>query len=193
MSWQRRSWSDWTDSQADLGFRFPHVPGDMFRMARFPHVPRDMFRMARFPHVPGDMFRLARFPHVPEDMFRLARFLHVPEDMFRLARPIINEQNDRRWCFQGILAVWSESSLGANVRRYVYRRIYRIRPNFRTYPYKRTVDKFSSLRVTASVFCLLLYKGICCGYPFELHRLVDAIQMSIHNICFYKKKSGKIS
>ena len=30
-------------------------------------------------------------------------------------------------------------------------------------------------------------KGICCGYPFELHRLVTAIQMSTHNICFYKE------
>ena len=29
-----------------------------------------------------------------------------------------------------------------------------------------------------------LYKGICCGYSFELHRQVDAIQMSTHNICF---------
>ena len=27
---------------------------------------------------------------------------------------------------------------------------------------------------------------ICCGYSFELHRLVDAIQMSTHNICIYK-------
>ena len=27
----------------------------------------------------------------------------------------------------------------------------------------------------------------CCGYPFELHQLVDAIQMSTHNICFIKK------
>ena len=25
-----------------------------------------------------------------------------------------------------------------------------------------------------------------CGYPFELHQLVDAIQMGTHNICFYK-------
>ena len=32
-----------------------------------------------------------------------------------------------------------------------------------------------------------LYKGICCEYPFELHRLVDAIQMSTHNICLYKE------
>ena len=36
-----------------------------------------------------------------------------------------------------------------------------------------------------------LYKGICCGYPFELHRLVDAIQMGIHNICLYKETDKK--
>ena len=29
------------------------------------------------------------------------------------------------------------------------------------------------------------YKSICCGYPFELHRQVDAIQMGTHNICLY--------
>ena len=29
--------------------------------------------------------------------------------------------------------------------------------------------------------------GICCGYSFELHRQVDAIQMSTHNICLSKK------
>ena len=39
-------------------------------------------------------------------------------------------------------------------------------------------------RLQPVTFCLLLYKGICCGYPFELHRLVDAVQMSSHNICF---------
>ena len=38
-------------------------------------------------------------------------------------------------------------------------------------------------------FFLTLYKGICCGYSFELHRLVDAIQMSTHNICLCKEKS----
>ena len=27
-----------------------------------------------------------------------------------------------------------------------------------------------------------LYTGICCWYSFELHRQVDAIQMSTHNI-----------
>ena len=65
---------------------------------------------------------------------------------------------------------------------------YRIRPNYRTYPYKHTVKKFRSLQITTSVlFSLLLYKGICCGYSFELHRQVDAIQMSTHNICLCKE------
>ena len=36
-------------------------------------------------------------------------------------------------------------------------------------------------------FSDFLYKGIICGYSFELYRQVNAIQMRIHNICFYKK------
>ena len=32
---------------------------------------------------------------------------------------------------------------------------------------------------------------MCCGYPFELHRQVDAVQMSSHNICFYKEVDKK--
>ena len=61
---------------------------------------------------------------------------------------------------------------------------YRIRPYYRTYPYKRsTVKQYYSMYI----FSLLLYKGICCWYSFELHRLVDAIQVSTHNICFYKE------
>ena len=40
-------------------------------------------------------------------------------------------------------------------------------------------------------FCLLLHKSICCEYSFELHRLVDAIQMSTHNICLYKENQKK--
>ena len=36
-------------------------------------------------------------------------------------------------------------------------------------------------------FLIFLYKGICCGYSFELHRQVDAIQMSTNNICLYKE------
>ena len=37
-------------------------------------------------------------------------------------------------------------------------------------------------RLQPVYFFLPLYKGICCGYSFELHQLVDAIQMSTHNI-----------
>ena len=40
-------------------------------------------------------------------------------------------------------------------------------------------------------FSDFLYIGICCGYSFELHRQVDAIQMRTHNICLYKKKVNK--
>ena len=35
------------------------------------------------------------------------------------------------------------------------------------------------------------HKGICCGYSFELHRQVDAIQMSTRNICLYKEVDKK--
>ena len=36
-------------------------------------------------------------------------------------------------------------------------------------------------------FSDFLYKGICCGYSFELHRQVNAIQIDTHNICLYKE------
>ena len=32
-----------------------------------------------------------------------------------------------------------------------------------------------------------LYESRCCGYLFELHRQVDAIQMVTHNILLYKE------
>ena len=38
-----------------------------------------------------------------------------------------------------------------------------------------------------------LYKCVYCGYSFELHQQVDAIQMGTHNICLYevdKKYTG---
>ena len=49
-----------------------------------------------------------------------------------------------------------------------------------------------------NLICVLtLYKSIYCKYPFELPRqvyksilwvlIVEAIQMSTHNICFYKE------
>ena len=37
------------------------------------------------------------------------------------------------------------------------------------------------------VFSDFHHKSICCGYSFELHQQVDAIQMRIHNICLYKE------
>ena len=40
-------------------------------------------------------------------------------------------------------------------------------------------------------FSDFLYKSICCGYPFELHRQVDAIQMGTHNTCLYKEIDKK--
>ena len=36
----------------------------------------------------------------------------------------------------------------------------------------------------AILFSDFLYKNICCGHSFEF---VEAIQMSSHNICFYKE------
>ena len=40
-------------------------------------------------------------------------------------------------------------------------------------------------------FSDFLYKSICCGYSFEFHGQVDAIQMSTHNICLYKEVDKK--
>ena len=39
----------------------------------------------------------------------------------------------------------------------------------------------------AILFSDFLYENIYCGYSFELSRLVKAIQMSSHNIYFYKE------
>ena len=46
------------------------------------------------------------------------------------------------------------------------------------------------------MFCVVFFsdflsKSICCGYSFELHRQVDAVQMRMHNICFYKEVDKK--
>ena len=40
-------------------------------------------------------------------------------------------------------------------------------------------------------FSDFLSKSICCGYSFELHRQVDAVQMGTHNICLYKEVDKK--
>ena len=36
------------------------------------------------------------------------------------------------------------------------------------------------------MFSDFLYKSNCCGYSFDLHRLVNAIQMGTYNIYLYK-------
>ena len=45
-------------------------------------------------------------------------------------------------------------------------------------------------------FSDFVYKSICCGYSFEMHRLqmhrqVDAILMGTHTICLYKEVDKK--
>ena len=32
---------------------------------------------------------------------------------------------------------------------------------------------------------MIFFINLYCGYPFELHRQVDAIQVGTHNICLY--------
>ena len=46
---------------------------------------------------------------------------------------------------------------------------------------------FNCIKVFILFFFLICYKSICCGYSFELHRQVYAIQMDTHNICLYKE------
>ena len=36
------------------------------------------------------------------------------------------------------------------------------------------------------------HKSIFCGYSFELHRQVDAIQIGTHRICLYKEIDKKV-
>ena len=40
-------------------------------------------------------------------------------------------------------------------------------------------------------FSNFLYKSICCGYSFELHPQVDAIQMGTYNTCLYTEIDKK--
>ena len=53
---------------------------------------------------------------------------------------------------------------------------------------KGTLKKRSAKNLLDDVYAIFsefLYKSICCGYSFELHRQVDAIQMGTHSICLY--------
>ena len=90
---------------------------------------------------------------------------------------------------------------------------YRIRPNYRTVRlcFSKLLGTLSCgkiyiylLRVhykkseedlfyddNAIFFSDFLYKSICCGNSFELHRQVDAIQMSTHNIRIHIFKEVK--
>ena len=41
------------------------------------------------------------------------------------------------------------------------------------------------------VFSEFLFKSKYCGFSFELHQQVNAIQKSTHNICFYEEVDKK--
>ena len=91
--------------------------------------------------------------------------------------------------------------------------IYRIRPNYHTvrlgfskllqklvikYVSTYTKGTLKSQRKTYLMmpmwffFSDFLYKRIIyCGFSFELHQQVDAIQIGTHNICFYKEVDKK--
>ena len=68
-----------------------------------------------------------------------------------------------------------------------------------TVRFKNKISKRLSNGVYAMFLCFFcflffsdfLYESICCGYSFELHRQVDAIQMGTHNICLYKEVDKK--
>ena len=52
-----------------------------------------------------------------------------------------------------------------------------------------TVKQFRGPDYSKCTFYLLIYKAICYGYPFGLHRL--ASQMSNHNISLYEENQKK--
>ena len=65
-------------------------------------------------------------------------------------------------------------------------------------PTKHTLRKGSAKDLFDDIYAIVssshfLYKSICCGYSFELHRQVDAIQMGTHNICLYTEVDKKYS
>ena len=59
---------------------------------------------------------------------------------------------------------------------------------------KDTLEKRSAKDLSDDAYAMFLcvffsdflFKSICCGYSFELHRQVDAIQKDTHNICLCK-------
>ena len=66
---------------------------------------------------------------------------------------------------------------------------YRVQPNYHTYPYKCTVKQFCSLQLQPVYYIYFFIKAyVVCTH---LNCIVDAIQMGIHNICFYKENQKK--
>ena len=57
--------------------------------------------------------------------------------------------------------------------------------------FKNKIQQMTYLMVFKWWFCVLFFWfslwNICCGYTFELHRQVDAIQMGTQNMCLYKE------
>ena len=78
---------------------------------------------------------------------RLKMFQYKVEGLF----------DGKRWCN----TKWSGPLLVQDVALLVD---YRIRPNYRTYPYKRTVKQLGSFSdYCQRTFCILLYRDICCS------------------------------
>ena len=67
---------------------------------------------------------------------------------------------------------------------------YVLRIHFKKWPTKADLSN-DAYAMLLFFFSWFLYESICCGYSFELHRQVDAIQMGSHNICLYKEVDKK--
>ena len=52
-------------------------------------------------------------------------------------------------------------------------------------------DLFNSVYAMFFFFLLFSLESKCCGYPFELHRFVDAIQVVTNTICLNKEVDKK--
>ena len=124
----------------------------------------------------------------------------------------------RPWSDATVCGIWSVYTVcsGLPVPTHRVITVYRIRPNYRTvrlsfskllgtltcdkiciyllrihYKKMRKGHLMMIMRFFFPDFLYFLFKSICCGYSFELHRQVDAIQMSTHNICLYKEVKKK--
>ena len=58
-------------------------------------------------------------------------------------------------------------------------------------PISKQSSNSAVFRLQPVYFCLFLFNGICCGYPFELHRLVDAIQMNTTTYAFIRNSDSE--